>query len=810
MEIRMDAKKIFQIAVTILLFFQGTVSLLYAQKTENTVHATLAGASWIGEEATKIASDSSLFGDQPAPLFRKEFTVTRKLKKATLTITAAGYYLASINGKNLENNLLDPAWTDFSKRIYCSTYDVTSLVRNGKNALGSQLGNGFYNLLPLRMFGKFNFRDILPTGQPQFIARLQLTYQDGTADEIFTDTSWKTAKGPILRNNVYLGEVYDARREIAGWDLPGFSDSPWKNALSANGPGGVIQPAFFPAVQVTRSIQPVAIQQSAKGIIVDLGVNLTGLYKIRMKGETGDTVVFRFGERLYDNGTLNPMTTVAGQIKRKGSGGPGSPDIAWQTDTYIFGKKKETTFQPCFTFHTFRYIEINGLKYVPKKEEIEALEFHTKVENQNYFSCGSALLNNIQKICRQTFLDNLITVQSDCPAREKLGYGGDLNATSETFIDNFDMQSFYRKTIYDWVDAMQDSVFIDTAPYVGINYCGISWESAFLTTQYKLFQYYGDTAIIDELYQKDLMWMDKVKRLHPDGLIDKGLSDHESMEKVPVQLIGTTHYIDCARIMQRFAQVRHDAANAKHFSELEQSLTRKLLDRYWRQPVAGPINRQTLFATLIYYKLLPPKELPAAADSLLKAVRQAPAGHFTTGIFGTKYILEALSMTGHAGEVFNIVNSTTFPGWGYMIGRGATTVWETWKESDNVYSNCHPMFVSVSEWFYRWLAGIRPLEEYPGFKKFIVAPAFPDGLPSAEAVYHTPSGDIKVAWKRDMQGKVELKLTVPPGTSAQFAPAGKAPKSWNVTTAKNHLLFECTPDHPSIELKEGVYSIREK
>ena len=803
-------KRIFQWTLPVFLFFQGTGTSLYTQKSETLVPLNLVGASWIREETTKIAADSLLFDDQPAPLFRKGFSVTRKLKKASLTITAAGYYLASINGKSLEHNLLDPAWTDFSKRIYCSTYDVTSLVQDGKNALGVRLGNGFYNLLPLRMFGSRNFRDFLPTGQPQFIARLQLTYQDGRTDEIVTDASWKTTKGPILRNNVYLGEVYDARREISGWELPEFSDSQWKNAVSAKGPGGVIQPAFFPAVQLTRSIQPVAIKQSAKGIIVDMGVNLTGLYKIRLRGEPGDTIVFRFGERLYDNGTLNPMTTVAGQIKRKGSGGPGSPDIAWQTDTYLFGMKKETTFQPRFTFHTFRYIEIKGLKYVPQKEEIEALEFHTKVENQNSFSCGSALLNNIQKICRQTFLGNLITVQSDCPAREKLGYGGDLNATSETFIDNFDMQSFYRKTIYDWVDAMQDSIFIDTAPYVGIKYCGISWESAFLTTQHKLFQYYGDTAIIDELYQKDLEWMGKVNRLHPDGLIDKGLSDHESMEKVPVQLIGTTHYIDCARIMQRFAQVKHDEANARRFRELEQTLTRKLLDRYWRQPVAGPINRQTLFATLIYYQVLPPKELAAATDSLLKAVRQTSAGHFTTGIFGTKYILEALSMTGHTDEVFNIVNSTAFPGWGHMIDRGATTLWETWKESDNVYSNCHPMFGSVSEWFYRWLAGIRPLEGYPGFKKFILAPAFPEVLPSAESVYHTPFGNIKVAWKREEQGKIELKLTVPPGTSAQFSPTGKAPKSWEVTTANANLFFENTPDRPSIELKEGIYSIKEK
>ena len=803
----MSCKKIIQIAAAFLLFFPGICNLAQGQKTEQLTSPNLTDAYWIGESKLNIAADSLMFVDHPAPLFRKEFSITGKLQKASLSVTAAGYYLVSINGKSLENNLLDPAWTNFSKRIYFSTYDVTSMIHSGKNLVGAMLGNGFYNLLPLRMWGSRNLRDHLPCGQPKFIAKLQLSYSDGSSKEIVTDASWKTASGPILRNSVYLGERYDAGNEIVGWDLPGYIDNKWENAVQVKEPGGSTQTTFFPAVKITKRIKPVSILLSGNTMIVDLGVNLTGLYKIKLKGEPGDTIVFRFGERLYENGSLNPMTTVAGQIKRKGRGGPGASDVAWQTDSYIFGKQKEVWYQPHFTFHTFRYIEITGLKYLLPIEDVEALEFHTNVENQNYFVCSSNLLNNIQKACRQTFLNNLISVQSDCPAREKFGYGGDLNATSEAFIYNFDMQSFYRKTIYDWVDAMQDSIFIDTAPFVGIKYCGISWESAYLITQYKLFQYYGDTAIVNELYQKDLEWMDKVKRLHPDGIVNKGLSDHESMVKVTVQLIGTTHYLDCARIMQRFAEIMHDDASGKKFKELEKFLTRKLLDQFWYQPVPDPINRQTLFSTLIYYRIIPPKELPAATDSLLKALRSAPAGHFTTGIFGTKYIMEALSMTGYADEVYKVVNSTIYPGWGYMINRGATTLWETWKESDNTFSNCHPMFGTVSEWYFRWLVGIRPLDESPGFKKFLVAPVFPEGLNHAETVYHAPAGDIKVAWKRTDQGKIELKLTVPPGTSALFAPNGKVPKSWKIVNTNANSILIYNQGSESIELPGGEYVI---
>jgi len=803
----MQCQNTIRTGVIIFLLFLLTPVILQAQKSLLVGPNVLQDASWIAAKVKSPMADSLRYGDHPAPLFRKEFTAKGKIKNATLTITAAGYYLATINGKSIDKTVLDPAWTNFSKRIFYATYDVTALVKSGVNSLGIQLGNGFYNLLPLKMFGR-NLRNFLPTGEPQWIGKLQLTYTDGSSQSIVSDTSWKTADGPIVRNNVYLGVHYDAGRETKGWNLPGFDDRSWGYPEKMHGPGGELQPAFFPGVKVTQTIRPVAIRQVGKTIIADMGTNLTGLYKMKLKGEPGDTIRFRFGERLYENGTLNPMTTVAGQVKQKGRGGPGAPAIAWQTDSYIFGKNRTATFEPQFSFHTFRYMEITGLKYVPQKGDIEALFFHTDVKNRNQFTCGSQLLNDIQKVCRQTFLSNLISVQSDCPAREKFGYGGDLNATSETFMYNFGMQSFYRKTIYDWVDAMQDSIFVDTAPYVGIKYCGISWESAFLTTQYQLFQYYGDTAIVDELYQKDLEWMAKVERLHPEGIVNKGLSDHESMVKVPVQLIGTTHYLDCARIMKRFATLKTDAANFAKFDELEKTLTRKLLDQFWYRSVPGPINRQTLFATLIYYGLIPRKELPAAADSLLKAVRSEPAGHFTTGIFGTKYILEALSITGHCDEVYKIVNSTAYPGWGFMINRGATTLWETWKESDNTYSNCHPMFGTVSEWYFRWLAGIRPLADFPGFKKFLMAPFFPDSLNHAEAVYQTPSGDIKVAWTRSDDAKIEVKLTVPKGSTALFAPTGKAQKQWKVTNVNTKLSFDSQPGSQATELSEGSYRIQ--
>jgi len=752
----------------ILVLFTVSACNPFQQKTENVKFGTDDSAQWITYARELPVSDSLFYLDNPAPLFRKEFATDNEVEKAKLFITAAGYYKASINGAPVGKNELDPAWTDFSKRVYFSEYDVTLLLNDGENCLGVSLGNGFYNPLPLRKWGRRNLRaDLAKIGKPTFIAKLHIQYKNGETIDIVSDTKWKYTYGPLIKNDVYLGVAYDARHEIKGWKKTGFVDIDWSPAKIGENPGGELQKAFSPPVQITEKISPVAITSPEKGIyVVDMGVNFTGTYKIKLSGNTGDTITFRFGERIYENGTLNPMTTAIGQIKRKGVGGPGAPEIAWQTDSYITGTENEAWFQPEFTYHTYRYMEIAGLKTKPELSDIEGLFLHSSVENKNSFSCSSELLNSIQKATERTFLANLISVQSDCPAREKFGYGGDLNATSESFIYNFDMQAFYRKTIYDWVDAMNDSTFVDTAPFAGVKYCGISWESAFLLTQYYLYLYYNDTELIKELYEQDKLWMEKVARIHPEGIVKKGLSDHESMIRVPVQLTGTCHYLQCARIMQTFAAEMGDKANEEKFGQLAEKLKGIVKAEFWDKPVKEKINRQTLFSALLFHGIVPENEREAAKDSLLKAVQSGPSGHFSTGIFGTKYILEVLSENGSSNAVYDIVNSTEYPGWGFMINQGATTIWETWEESDNTFSNCHPMFGTVTEWYYRWLSGIRPIPEKPGFEEFILAPSTPKGLDSVNCTYYSPFGKIVSNWKKEQSGTYRYEMTIPVGSSA--------------------------------------------
>jgi len=795
--------------VFLLLGVVAFVSCGKSPKQEDCGLCEDKGAKWIQVVEDLPDSDSLFYLPRPAPLFRKEFKLEDQIDSAKLYITSAGYYKATINGNAIGKNILDPAWTDYSKRVYYSEYDLTSALLDGDNCLGVTLGNGFYNPLPLRKWGRRNPREDLNVGKPTFIARLLIYYKDGSRKEISSDDSWKYSFGPLVKNSVYIGVVYDQRLELEGWDTPGFGDEGWSFAQVSNGPGGKLQAAFFPPVQVREEIPPKTIYPiDEDGYMVDMGVNFTGTYRIKLSGNAGDTVILRFGERVYDDGSLNPMTTVVGQIKKKGIGGPGAPDIAWQTSSYILGDNP-AWFTPDFTYHTFRYMEITGLKEPPQLTDIVGLYFHTNVDKTGHFSSSNALLNDIQQATERTFLSNLISVQSDCAVREKFGYGGDLNATSESFIYNFDMQDIYRKTVYDWVDAMNDSIFVDTAPYAGIKYCGISWESAYLTTQYYLYLYYNETDLIGELYEKNLEWMEKVGRIHPEGLVDSGLSDHESLEPVPVQLTGTAHYLQCAEIMETFASLMGDTENEQRFRSLADKLRNLIKAEFWDQPVKEAINKQTLFSTLLYHGIIPDAELPEARDSLLLAVKNGPSGHFNTGIFGTKYVLETLSEHTPIDQVYAIVNSTQYPGWGHMINRGATTIWETWKESDNTFTNCHPMFGSVTEWFYRWLGGIRPDPENPGFKEFVLAPRVPNGLDAISTTYQSPYGEIVSNWKKRGENAVLYEMKIPKGSTGQVSLSIGPSQKLTIERKKPGFKPETIRGKESgkFKLEEGEYTI---
>jgi alpha-L-rhamnosidase len=400
---------------------------------------------WISDGSEDPATDEAFYEEDPAPLFRRSFHVRKPVKLARLYAVGLGYCELRMNGRAVSDRVLDPAWTSVDKRVLYTCDDVTEQLQAGENVLGVLLGNGWYNPLPMRMWGRINIRDSLAVGRPRLLAQLNIEYEDGSIQTVATDDAWRVAPGPILRNNVYLGEEYDARRELPGWDRTGFDDSDWDLASAADSNLGKLRALPIPPIRVTATLTPVSINEVSPGVYVyDLGQNLAGWVRLRVQGPRGTTVRMRMGECLYPDGTLNPKTAVAGQIKGLNEdgisrGGPGAPEIALQSNSYTLRGGGPEEYTPRFAFHGFRYVEVTGFPGRPTLESIEGLRLNTDVETAGSFSCSNERFNRLHEMVQWTLLSNLFSVQSDCPAREKFQYGGDIVATSEMAIFRFDM-----------------------------------------------------------------------------------------------------------------------------------------------------------------------------------------------------------------------------------------------------------------------------------------------------------------------------------------------------------------------------------
>ncbi len=737
-------------------------------------------AQWINDGKTDPNNDEDFYKDDPAPLFRKTFDLSKKVMKARLYITGLGYYEARLNGSRIGDHALDPTWTAYSKRVFYSTYDVTEQLQDGANCLAVMLGNGWYNPLPLRMWGHLNLRQHLTVGRPRFIAQLEIELADGTRQTITTDEHWKVTEGPLRRNSIYLGEVYDAREEVPNWDRPDGDDTNWGQAVMAKGPIGALLAQPLPPIRVTTTLKPVKITEPKEGTyLFDMGQNFAGWVKLALDVPKGTKVQLRYGELLHEDGMLNPMTSVCGQIKgtRQDAdgkpvsvGGPGAPAIAWQGDTYIAKGGGPEVYTPRFTFHAFRYVEVTGLPAPPSLEMMTGLRLNTDVDSVGEFTCSNDLFNRIQTVCRWTFLSNIFGVQSDCPHRERFGYGGDLVTTCDTFMLNFDMARFYAKAATDWQDsALADGMLTDTAPFVGIQYCGVAWAMAHPLLQQQLYRYYGDKRLIQAQYETSKRWFDLVVQKYPDHIVGDGLSDHEALVGAPAAEMVTPLYCESARILSQLACCLGRDQEAKDYANRAEAIRQTYYDKFVKDNNGrvGPGTQasQAFALQLQMFDEGQSKESDAALEYLIDDLVNRNKGHLTTGIFGTRYMLEVLSRNGHASLVYDLVNSRECPGWGYMLDNGATTLWEHWAFSDNTYSHNHPMFGSVSQWFFNWLGGIQPDHEAVGFDRIVICPQVVGDLKWVRCAYDSIRGPIVSHWRREGQ-TLYLDVTIPPNTTA--------------------------------------------
>ena len=478
-------------------------------------------ARWIQRESDGAVLESEAFDDHPAPSFRTEFVIAKKVARARVYVSGLGYYELRLNGEKVGDHVLDPGWTTYSKRVLYSTYDVTDQLKQGRNAIGIMLGNGWFNLLPLAMGGRIKMRDFLTIGEPRAIVQLAVEFQDGSSQIIASDETWRVGDGPIIRNGEYLGEVYDARREQTGWDEPGFDDSSWASAIVASEPKlGPLCAQTAPPIRVTRILKPKKITEPKPGVFIfDFGQNFAGWACLHVQGPAGTRVRLRFGELLYPDGTLNGMTSVFGQNKSGGKDyvydGIGKPKTAFQIDEYVLKGQGTEEFNPHFTFQGFRYVEITGFPGKPNMHSLTGLRLNANVATVGSFKCSNPLFNQIQDMVLWTELSNLFSVQSDCPHREKLGYGGDIVASSEMAMLNFDMCRFYTKSAQDLADAARpNGGFTETSPYVGIHDEGlggdsgpIGWGTAEPLLLCQLRQYYGEQRPMAAQYAATKKWI---------------------------------------------------------------------------------------------------------------------------------------------------------------------------------------------------------------------------------------------------------------------------------------------------------------
>jgi alpha-L-rhamnosidase len=724
---------------------------------------------WISDLKPQLDGVAA-YGDDPAPVFRGNFDL-KKIEDAFLSIAALGYYDIELNGKKLTSTSLMPLWTVADKTILEDDYGVKEFLRVGENEIRVTLGNGWYNPLPMKMFQRFNFREYIANGRPRF--SLSIKAKDGTV-LLKTGENWSVGYGPVIRNNVYLGVKYDARKKTIGkWGRVKVCEIPEAKVLKRTAPA--IIPQEKTVAGDGRMLESIEGKKKVYRQIIDFGKNGSGVPTFNFgKGAKGEVITIRYGELLNPDGTLNPMTAVFGQVKR-GGGGEGCPELAEAVDTYIRSGDGEEIFTPPFTFHAFRYAEITGLKKPLKAGDAVSFVHASDLKIVSKFECSREDFNRLHEVCRRTFISNLVGVQSDCPGRERLGYGGDIAASAETMALNYDMREFYLKALRDFCDdaEKQGGWFTETSPYIGIADRGfggasgsISWTVAVPIMMETLIRYYGEKRVF-EFYPACVRYLRLVDGKCPNGIIPDCIGDHECLERGDNSVVATIYYREFARIIAKMARLQNLAEDAAEFEALEAKILRAFREKFVSGGKVGPKGVQGEQALALFFKMLPDSEIKTALDILIEDVYEH-GGALTTGIFGTRALLMYLSESGHGDLAGRVASYEDFPGYLNMLKNGATTLWEHWQEETMIYSHNHPMFGTVDEWFIRCVLGIRIADDAFGADKVIISPTVCAGITYAKGSLDTPHGTIKVEWTLLENGKIDLKTDIPDGIAAKI------------------------------------------
>ncbi|MEV6622671.1 family 78 glycoside hydrolase catalytic domain [Amycolatopsis sp. NPDC051106] len=690
----------------------------------------------------------------PAPLLRKSFTVSKPVASARLLTTALGLQETHLNGAKVGGEVLAPGWTDYAKRLQYRVSDVTKQIKPGENVLGALVGNGWYS-------GSVGIAGSQKYGtEPWYSAQLKLTFTDGTTATVATDGTWKTGDGAIRADDLYQGETYDARL-ATGWDRPGFDDRAWAAPRVKTGAKPNLVSQVDNGVTVQQEFKPVSWTQPKPGVwVADLGQNFSGWNRLSVTGPAGTTVTMRHAEVLNPDGTIYTTNLRAAQA----------------TDRFtLAGTGSAETYEPRFTVHGYRYVELTGLPSAPTAATLTGRAMWTSAAQPGTFTTSNAQVNQLQHNILWGERSNMLSVPSDCPQRdERLGWTGDIGIFAGTSTFNLDVANFLGKFSDDLVDAQHaDGSFTDVAPGVLDGSGSAGWGDAGVIVPYTLWQRYGDTSVIDEHFAAMVKWVEYLRSTSGADLI----RDHQTFgdwlnvtDETPHDLISTAFFAWSSRLVSRMAAATGHADEAAKYGTLADQVGAAFTNRFAAADGTVGSNTQTGYVLALAFGLLPADRVQPAADKLAARVAAAN-GHLTVGFLGVENLLPVLAAHGHADVAYQVLLQPDFPGWGYMIGHGATTIWERWDgikpdgsfNDPGMNSFNHYGLGSVGDFLYRSVGGLSPAS--PGYASLLVAPWPGGGLTSAKSAYETPYGNAVSDWSISA-GKLTLRVTVPAGASA--------------------------------------------
>ncbi len=761
-------------------------------------------AQWIGEEGLSNPDETDKGHTRLAARYlRKPFSVDKEVKRATLYISGLGSSESYLNGKRISEDVFAPMPSLYTKRVYYNVYDVTDLLRQGENALGVILGNGRY--FAMRNPGMLTF------GLPSLLAQLEVEYTDGSTEQVVSDTSWKvTSQGPIIANNEFDGEEYDARKELKGWNTVQYDDSAWKNADLMKEPEGELTAQPNPNLAIQDSIRPVQVMARADGkYILDMGQNMVGWLGVQLRGKAGKPITFKFAE------ILNPDTTLYLANLRS----------AKVTDIYTPASDEAFVWQPSFVYHGFRFVEVDGLDYKPNATDFTGYVVYDKMSTSGRFESSNPLIDQIHKNAFWGICGNYRGMPTDCPQRdERLGWLGDraTGASGEAYLLNNSLM--YNKWLQDIEDSMSPEGSIsDVSPNYWVLYNDdVTWPSAFFYIAEMLNRQFGDDNAIRKHYPAMKKWMQHMEQTAmQDYIIVKDtygdwcmppeeqhlIHSQDPARKTDGAILSTTVYYDLLHRMMKFAEICGKTEDIAGYQQLAEKMKEAYNKKYFN-PETAQYGNNTVTANILSLRLglVPEGYEQKVFDNIVKKTEEDFGGHVSTGVLGIQHLMRGLTEYGRKDLAYKIVTNEDYPSWGYMIKKGATTIWELWNgdTADPAMNSAnHVMLLGdLLIWYYEDLAGIKCADGANGFKEIEMAPIFPEGLNHVKASYESVYGTIESDWTKS-DNQLVWKIKVPGNTTARI----HFPKAYQTIDGLKQAGIRHTEDE-FIEVGSGNYTFK--